>query len=147
MSAEQLKLDNQICFPLYAASRLITNEYKPLLKELGITYPQYLVMLVLWEEDGVTVNSIGKKLILNTNTLTPLLKRLEALDLLIKKRSEEDERKVFIYLTKKGEAMQTKAECIPLQLLEGLNDIDLSLEDLMDMKKKLDTIINHLLEK
>ncbi len=77
MVYEQLKLENQLCFPVYAASRLITREYQPFLDRLGITYPQYLVLMILWEEDGVPVNDIAKKLILNTNTITPLLKRME----------------------------------------------------------------------
>ena len=78
MTYEQLKLENQVCFPIYAASRLITREYQPLLDELGLTYPQYLALMVLWEHDGLPVNEIGHKLLLNTNTVTPLLKRMEA---------------------------------------------------------------------
>jgi DNA-binding MarR family transcriptional regulator len=101
MIKEQLKLENQLCFPVYAASRLITRIYQPYLDEIGITYPQYLVLLVLWEKDEVTVNEISRKLILNTNTTTPLLKRLEAQGLVSRRRSGEDERKVIIALTAK----------------------------------------------
>jgi DNA-binding MarR family transcriptional regulator len=82
VSYEQLKLENQICFPIYASLHLITIEYKKYLKKLNITYPQYLVLIVLWEEDNISISSIGKKLILNTNTLTPLLKRMEILNLI-----------------------------------------------------------------
>ena len=96
MEYENLKLENQICFPVYAASRLITREYQPLLDKLGITYPQYLVLMVLWENDRLQVNDIAKKLILNTNTITPLLKRMEKQGLIIRKRSEQDERSVLV---------------------------------------------------
>jgi DNA-binding MarR family transcriptional regulator len=82
MEYEQLKLNNQLCFPVYAASRLITREYQPHLDKLGVTYPQYLVLMVLWETDGISVNEIAQKLILNTNTVTPLLKRMELLNLI-----------------------------------------------------------------
>src|SRR5512133_2652142 len=102
MEYEQLKLSNQICFPLYAASRLITREYQPYLDKMEITYPQYLVLLVLWETDGIPVNEIAQKLILNTNTITPLLKRMETQGLITRKRSENDERKVIVCLTGKG---------------------------------------------
>ena len=98
MEFEHLKLSNQLCFPVYAASRLITREYQPFLDKLGITYPQYLVLLVLWETDGVPVSDISAKLILNTNTLTPLLKRMESMDIISRKRSEVDETKVIINL-------------------------------------------------
>ena len=102
MDYAQLKLENQICFPLYAASRLVTREYQPHLDKLGITYPQYLVLMVLWENNGLTVNDISEKLILNTNTLTPLLKRMEKQQLLSRRRDVADERKVLISLTEKG---------------------------------------------
>ena len=120
MVYEKLKLENQLCFPIYAASRLITREYQPYLDVLGITYPQYLVMLVLWETDSITVNSISQKLILNTNTITPLLKRMEKLGLITRQRSEEDERKVIVELTEKGKQMQAEANLIPDQLSSEL---------------------------
>ena len=113
MATEQLKLANQLCFPLYAASRLITRSYQTYLNEMGITYPQYLVLLVLWEHDGLTVNDISNKLILNTNTTTPLLKRLEVLGIITRKRSGDDERKVLITLTDKGRSMEQVAAGIP----------------------------------
>jgi DNA-binding MarR family transcriptional regulator len=119
-SDESLKLRNQLCFPLYAASRLITREYQPYLEKMGITYPQYLVLLVLWEEDGLTVNEIAHKLILNTNTVTPLLKRMEADEVIIRKRGLSDERKVLIMLTEKGREMKKSALLIPEQLSKDL---------------------------
>jgi len=120
MTYEQLKLDNQLCFPFYAVSRLIIREYQEDLDRLGITYTQYLVMMVLWEQDGRTVNEIAHKLILNTNTVTPLLKRMEAMDLLQRTPSETDQRKVLIALTEKGKAMQEDAAEIPLRLMRKM---------------------------
>ena len=122
MAYEQLKLENQICFPVYAASRLITRAYQPLLEELGITYPQYLVLMVLWEEDGRTVNQIAETLILNTNTVTPLLKRLEKNGLLSRSRSERDERQVIVSLTDEGKRMEGRAADIPRRLVESMGD-------------------------
>ncbi|WP_187264049.1 MarR family winged helix-turn-helix transcriptional regulator [Pontibacter beigongshangensis] len=113
---EQLKLENQICFPLYAASRLVTRLYQPLLDELGLTYPQYLVLLVLWEHNGLTVNQVGDRLHLHSNTLTPLLKRLEQQGLLQRRRSTTDERLVQLMLTPEGNSLKKKAACIPSQL-------------------------------
>ena len=102
MDYEQLKLDNQLCFPLYAASRLLIRAYQPFLDKLKITYPQYLVLMVLWEHKELTVTEISKQLHLNTNTLTPLLKRMEKQQILERIRSKEDERVVKIRLTDKG---------------------------------------------
>ena len=144
MAIEQLKLDNQLCFPLYAASRLITRNYQPYLDELGITYPQYLVLLVLWETDGLTVNEISKRLILNTNTTTPLLKRLEAVGLVKRQRSVDDERRVVITLTAKGRKMEQEAAGIPQKLSAGLIPAGMSENDLIELKKKLDVIISFL---
>lgn len=111
-----LRLADQLCFSLYAASRAMTAAYAPLLAPLGLTYPQYLVMLVLWERDGVAVKEIGEALALDSGTLTPLLKRLEAQGLLLRTRSEQDERVVQIHLTKAGRALKTKAQSIPKKL-------------------------------
>jgi len=141
MNDEKLKLDNQLCFPVYAASRLITREYQPYLDKLGITYPQYLVLLVLWETDGLTVNTIAKKLILNTNTLTPLLKRMEQMDLLTRKRSEKDERKVIIQLRNKGKQLKDEAVLIPEELIKRLSASDLELDDLIKLKENLKDLI------
>jgi len=146
MATEQLKLANQLCFPLYAASRLITRSYQPYLDELGITYPQYLVLLVLWEQDGLTVNAISKKLILNTNTTTPLLKRLEAMGIITRQRSGEDERKVVISLTRKGAGMERMAACIPQNLSAGLVPEGMNVDDLVELRDKLQAIIAYLSE-
>jgi DNA-binding MarR family transcriptional regulator len=100
---ELLKLDNQLCFSIYACSREITSMYRPFLDELGITYPQYLVLLVLWEQHECTVKELGEHLYLDSGTLTPMLKRMEAADLIKRQRSHTDERKVFVHLTKKGQ--------------------------------------------
>jgi len=147
MSSEHLKLNNQLCFPLYAASRLITRSYQPYLDKIKITYPQYLVLMVLWETDNLTVNVISKMLFLNTNTITPLLKRMEKQGLLTRKRSENDERKVLIKLTEKGKALRNDAQCIPVQLGTELSASNLSSEDMIDLKNRLYQIIDVLSEK
>jgi DNA-binding MarR family transcriptional regulator len=147
MSYEQLKLSNQICFPMYAASRLITREYQPHLDQLGITYPQYLVLMVLWETDGISVNEIAGKLILNTNTVTPLLKRLESQGLIDRQRSGNDERKVFVTLTEKGRQLRIEAASIPAKLVSGLVESDIDLEKLSDLKEQLYVLINFLSKK
>lgn len=144
MEFEQLKLSNQICFPIYAASRLITREYQPHLEVLGITYPQYLVLMVLWEEDGITVNDIAGKLILNTNTVTPLLKRMEAMEIITRKRYDRDERKVLISLTEKGKAMREQAADIPLQLMGALQSSVINLDELMVLRDHLNLLIGFL---
>jgi DNA-binding MarR family transcriptional regulator len=108
------QLDNQLCFSLYAASLAMTKVYKPLLDALGLTYPQYLVMLVLWEGDGLTVSTLGERLSLDSGTLTPLLKRMEAAGWLTRERSSEDERRVHVVLTSTGRALQVQAAHVPL---------------------------------
>jgi DNA-binding MarR family transcriptional regulator len=116
-AADPLALDNQFCFALYSASLAMTKTYKPFLDKLGLTYPQYLVMLVLWQQDDVLVKSIGERLFLDSGTLTPLLKRLEASALIERKRDESDERQVRITLTREGRALKKKAQSIPYQVL------------------------------
>lgn len=147
MTYEQLKLQNQLCFPVYAASRLITREYQPYLDNLEITYPQYLVLMVLWENDGLPVNDIAKKLILNTNTITPLLKRMEKQGLLEKNKSSIDERKVIINLTTKGFELQNEASKIPEQLAKKLLNGPFEIDELINIKSGLESIINLLQEK
>jgi DNA-binding MarR family transcriptional regulator len=147
MLPEQLKLENQLCFPVYAASRLITRIYQPYLDEIGITYPQYLVLLVLWERDERTVNEISRRLFLNTNTTTPLLKRLEAQDLVTRHRSGEDERKVIIALTAKGKKMQSMAADIPGKISASLASKTMNVTDLIELKEKLYSIIDTLSKK
>lgn len=144
MAYEQLRLENQICFPLYAASRLVIQEYQPLLDKLGITYPQYLVLMVLWETDSIAVSEITQRLILNTNTVTPILKRMEAQGIIQRQRSGEDERKVIVTLTPKGKELQIEAASIPDKLVAGLNSDHVNAEDLKTLKDLLYQIINHL---
>ena len=113
---EAMKLAKQICFPLYAAARNVTGLYTPYLKPLGLTYTQYLVFLVLWEQDGVSVSRIGEKLMLDNGTLSPLLKKLEQEGYIERRRSVEDDRVVEIYLTEEGRALQEKAKDVPLRV-------------------------------
>jgi DNA-binding MarR family transcriptional regulator len=108
-----LQLDNQLCFALYSASLAMTKLYKPLLAELGLTYPQYLVMLVLWERDGLMVSELGERLFLDSGTLTPLLKRLEAAGLIARLRAAHDERRVHITLTAAGRTLTARAATVP----------------------------------
>lgn len=146
MDYEQLKLENQLCFPFYAVSRLIIRAYQDDLDALGITYPQYLVMMVLWENDGLTVNEIATKLILNTNTITPLLKRMETLELLTRTQSETDQRKVLISLTEQGKEMREKAAEIPHRLLQKLNieTTDTKIAAMINLKTQLHDLIKLL---
>lgn len=113
-----LRLDSQVCFALYSASLAMTKLYKPLLDAIGLTYPQYIAMLALWERDGVTVSELGERLCLDSGTLTPLLKRLESSGLVARQRDAEDERRVRIALTDAGRALRTRAEPIPHCVLE-----------------------------
>ncbi|OCC27679.1 MarR family transcriptional regulator [Leptospira interrogans serovar Canicola] len=136
-TAKDLFLENQVCFPLYACSRALTAIYRPILEELGITYPQYLVLLILWKEDGCSVKEIGKKLYLDSGTLTPLLKRLEDSEFVIRKRSIEDERSVEIYLSAKGKKLRDKAVCVPSKLIESL---EIDKKSLIDLKKRFGSI-------
>jgi DNA-binding MarR family transcriptional regulator len=114
-----LALDNQVCFALYSASLALTKTYKPLLDRLGLTYPQYLVMLVLWEQDDVLVKDIGEALYLESGTMTPLLKRLEMAELIVRTRGEEDERQVRITLSASGKRLKMAAKEIPPQILRA----------------------------
>ncbi len=108
-----LKLENQLCFPLYAASRKIIRKYKPLLDKLDLTYTQYICMMVLWEEKEINVKRLGEKLFLDSGTLTPLLKKLEQKEYITRKRETKDERNLNISITKKGEELKKEAESIP----------------------------------
>ena len=113
---EAMKLSNQLCFPLYAAARNVTGLYTPLLRKLGLTYTQYIVFLVLWEQDGLTVSEIGEKLMLDNGTLSPLLKKLEQAGYLERNRCRDDDRVVEIRLTDKGRALQEEAKDIPAEV-------------------------------
>lgn len=136
---EQLNLSQQVCFPIYAFAKEIINQYRPLLDAIELTYPQYLVMMVLWEHDSQTVNQLGGKLHLDSGTLTPLLKRLETKSLLTRTRSTTDERIVNITLTKKGKELQTQAATIPQQLMQAMN---LEIADLEELKRIITKISN-----
>ncbi|SDG19729.1 MarR family winged helix-turn-helix transcriptional regulator [Epilithonimonas hungarica] len=141
---DSLKLEQQLCFPLYAVSRQITQVYKPLLDDLDITYPQYLALMVLWESGKQTVNQIGEKLLLDSGTLTPLLKRLEQKELVRRKRSAIDERIVEIALTSSGIKLKKKAACIPVKMFEQLGISMKEAEALKNISHKiLNQINNH----
>ncbi|MEE1890825.1 MarR family winged helix-turn-helix transcriptional regulator [Pseudomonas carassii] len=118
-SCDALLLDNQVCFALHSTSLLMTKVYKPLLQALGLTYPQYLAMLVLWEQDGLTVGEISQRLLTDPGSLTPLLKRLESEGLLKRSRSREDERVVLVQLTDKGRDLQAEAQRVPQCILQA----------------------------
>src|SRR6187401_933787 len=133
-AVDPLLLGNQICFAVYSTAHAFNRFYKPLLDKLGLTYPQYLVMLVLWERDGVPVKDIGERLLLDSGTLTPLLKRLEAAELVKRSRSTEDERQVLITLTSRGQALKEKARKVPEGILAASN---CSVAELLAMKNEL----------
>ena len=138
---ESLMLDNQLCFALHSTSLLMTKVYKPLLQALGLTYPQYLAMMALWEEDGLTVSEISSRLLTDPGSLTPLLKRLEAEGLLSRTRSREDERVVVVELTAAGRALQEKAMGIP-QCILGASGLEL--EQLRKLQADLVALRSHL---
>ena len=129
-----LMLGDQLCFAVYSTAHAFNRFYKPLLDKLGLTYPQYLVMMVLWERDGVPVKDIGEKLFLDSGTLTPLLKRMEAADLVKRTRSTEDERQVLIALTPHGHALREKARAVPQAMLASSA---CSVGELFEMKNEL----------
>jgi DNA-binding MarR family transcriptional regulator len=134
---ELLKLDNQLCFALYSTSHALTKAYAPLLERLGLTYPQYLVMLVLWESDGVTVKALGERLRLDSGTLTPLLKRLEAAGLVRRERDKRDERQVRIGLTEAGVALRAEAGAVPRGIACA---IGLPLDKIVALKTELERL-------
>ena len=142
---DELLLNNQVCFALHSTSLLMTKVYKPLLQALGLTYPQYLAMLVLWEQDGLTVGEISQRLLTDPGSLTPLLKRLESEGLLKRTRSREDERVVLVQLTDKGQALRQDAKRVPQCILdasghthERLRQLQAELLELRDnLQKKL----------
>jgi DNA-binding MarR family transcriptional regulator len=146
MNSPQLLLSNQVCFPIYSVSRLITKAYKPFLDKMGVTYPQYLVLMVLWENDALNINQITEKLLLNTNTLSPLLKRMEKLELLERNRSSQDERSVIIQLTKKGMQLKKQAIPIPEQLVKSLLGENINIDDVMQLKDMMNEWIKILTE-
>lgn len=141
---ELLRLDNQLCFQLYSASRVMTKLYQPLLKPLDLTYPQYLVMLVMWEMPighKFTVTSLGERLNLDSGTLTPLLKRLEAKRLLLRQRSSEDERQVWVRLTALGESLKQQAKKVPEKLM---CQTKISADDIAQVRETLKNLFGSL---
>jgi DNA-binding MarR family transcriptional regulator len=140
-SDQALLLDNQLCFALYSASLAMTKVYKPLLDELGLTYPQYLAMLALWEHDGASVSELGQRLRLDSGTLTPLLKRLEAAGLIVRIRAVEDERRVHVTLTAAGRRLRGKAEKVPGCVLEAT---DCSVSDLVSLTRQVQQLRDRL---
>ena len=144
MAFEQLKLSSQICFRLYSASRLVTQTYKPFLDKLGITYPQYLVLMVLWEADNQPVNDIAHKLLLETNTVTPLIQRMEKMGLVIRTKGIVDTRQRIVSLTKEGKAMEKEAAKVPACMLEHFADCGLKKEEVFRLVPLLDEVISRL---
>mgnify|MGYP001617972069 FL=1 len=142
-TCDDLLLNNQACFALHSTSLMMTKVYKPMLQAIGLTYPQYLAMMVLWEKDGLTVGEISTRLLTDPGSLTPLLKRLEGEGLLSRTRSREDERVVIVELTSQGRALQDKAQSIP-QCILGASGF--SLERLQSLQAELQALRSHLQE-
>jgi DNA-binding MarR family transcriptional regulator len=140
-----LLLGNQVCFAIYSATHAFNRVYKPLLDRLGLTYPQYLVMLVLWERDGVPVKDIGERLFLDSGTLTPLLKRLEAAQLIKRTRNTADERQVLIALTPQGQALKEKARTVPQSILAAsacsIAELSAMKNDLVALRDRLNAVL------
>ncbi|WP_061239093.1 MarR family winged helix-turn-helix transcriptional regulator [Ectopseudomonas composti] len=137
----ELMLDNQLCFALYSTSLMMTKTYKPLLQALGLTYPQYLAMLVLWENEGITVSEISARMLTDPGSLTPLLKRLESEGLLQRQRSSQDERVVQLYLTDAGRALHEQAKSLPACILKASA---LNMEQLGKLRDDLIELRSHL---
>lgn len=144
MIKEEFLLDNQLCFRLYTASRLISQAYHPLLSEHGLTYPQYLVLLVLWEKDAQPVNDIAKRLFLETNTVTPLLQRMEKEGVLTRKKGEKDARQMIVSLTAKGKELQKKLADVPFTVGKTVACDSVNPETAPDLFRMLDGIIEKL---
>ena len=136
-----LRLETQLCFPLYATSRLVTRLYQPLLEPIGLTYPQYIVLMILWEDAPCPVSQISERALLNTNTLTPLLKRLEQLGFIQRQRRASDERVVEISLTPAGAALKARCGCVPLEMMKKVN---FPLEKAVALKTLLDELLHDL---
>jgi len=138
---DPLLLDNQLCYALYAAAHRMTKSYRPMLERMGLTYPQYLVLLVLWENDGITVSEIGRRLRLDSGTLTPVLKRLESAGLLLRSRRQSDEREVEIGLTEHGRALRGEAEGVRQSVMCQLQ---MSEPEIQAMRADLNALIDNL---
>ena len=135
---DPLALENQLCFPLYAASKELTRQYKPFLDPLGLTYTQYVAMMALWAKDGITVGELGRKLYLDSATLTPLLKRLEAHGYVRRERSKDDERAVIVTLTDEGRALRGRAENVPFCMA---NCVKITPEEAVQLKALLQKLL------
>ena len=144
MIREEFKLDNQLCFRLYTASRLLTQAYHPLLSQYGLTYPQYLVLLVLWEKDEQPVNDIAKRLFLETNTVTPLLQRMEKEGLLTRAKGKKDARQMIVSLSWKGKSLQDKLTFVPFTVGKAVVCDSVTPETAPDLFRMLDDIIDKL---
>ncbi len=138
---ELLLLDNQLCFPLYSAANAVVRAYRPMLEQMDLTYAQYLVMMVLWQTNGISVKTLGERLHLDSGTLTPLLKRLEAKGIVERKRSLSDERVRELYLTERGFALKETALSVPNSMICRLN---LELDELVMLKSICEKVINNL---
>ena len=144
MIGEEFKLDNQLCFRLYTASRLLSQAYHPLLSEHGLTYPQYLVLLALWEKDAQPVNDIAKRLFLETNTVTPLLQRMEKEGILTRRKGEKDARQIIVSLTGKGKELQKKLADVPFTIGSAVICDSVTPETTPELFRMLDDIIGKL---
>ena len=144
MIREEFRLDNQLCFRLYTASRLLTQAYNPLLSQYGLTYPQYLVLLVLWEKNEQPVNDIAKRLFLETNTVTPLLQRMEKEGLLTRTKGKKDARQMIVSLTWKGKSLQDKLTFVPFTVGKAVVCDSVNPETAPDLFRMLDDIIDRL---
>ena len=147
MSNENLKLSRQGCFRLYTATRLLIQVYQPWFAQLGITYTQYLVLMVLWEQDGLPLNAISHRLYLESNTLTPLVKRMEAMKMVTRKKSKDDARQTIVTLTEHGRALQQQAAIIPDCMADVLHKKGMTDEEFATMIPTLDHLIEALSEK
>ena len=144
--SDKVSIEDALCFNLYSASRAMTQMYRPILKDLGLTYPQFLVMILLWQSKGseVTVKDLGSRLFLDSGTLTPLLKRLEAMELLKRTRSTKDEREVLITLTRKGSALEKKSESVAEAMFCNL---DISMERFVEVRDGVKKVLSNLHKK
>lgn len=147
MNYDKLKLDNQLCFRLYAASRLITQAYRPHLDKLGVTYPQYLVLMVLWETDALPVNDIAKKLSLETNTVTPLIQRMEREGIVTRTKGKVDTRQTIVALTEHGQSLREEAVDIPNCMLDLLCNNGVQESSISEILPLLDELIASLKKK
>ncbi len=144
MVCEQLKLDNQVCFRFYTVARLITQAYQPWLSKMGITYTQYIVLMVLWEKDSQPVNDIAKRLFLETNTITPLVKRMEALGIVSRSKDKSDARKTIVSLTQKGRDLESEAAQVPGCMHGLLLDKGMADDTFLQMIPLLDEIMEKM---